>query len=190
MNRLFIMLAFAISMLALLAACGGGSLDEQPAGQEITSGSSTTEPANNATPDIPVATTTQPNETYEARIEAYLTLMDKLATALRSIDTTDRSCDSLIPITEIATQLEGYTGFFQGLDDKEKNGLFGKYGVDLRQSAERVAGYAVAAQERRGDEGIAEALAGLPAFAITTTPSGPVPADSGRIGTLLTTGDV
>jgi len=174
MKRLLITAALAISMITLLVACGGES-----------SGSTGIEPVDT----VPVDSTIDPDVT----VQIYLSLMDDLANAL---NTDDFSGDSLDEITEIASRLETFSGFFNGIDEAGRNYLFGKYSVELRQTAERVANYAIATQERRGDEAIAQKLARLPAFAITTTNIGtgsspePVLVPVGDISTLLTVSDV
>jgi hypothetical protein len=123
--------------------------------------------------------------------------MDSLATALRSSDTNDLFAEALQPITQIASRLEGFTQFFDGLDEAQANYVYGTSGVELRRSAERVAKYALTVQQRRGDEAISQELARLPAFAIATTntSSGTVTGEAvqvpdGDISTLLMVDDV
>ncbi len=188
MKRLLITAALAISMITLLAACGGESTEAEPSNPETTSGSTGIEPEDTGTSDSIIDP--------DAHVQMYLSLMDDLANALRSSNTEDLSADSLDEIKEITSRLETFSGFFNGLDEAGRNYLFGKYGVELRQTAERVANYAITTQERRGDEAIAQELARLPAFAITTTNIGtgsspePVLVPAGDISTLLTVNDV
>ncbi len=206
MKRLLITAALAISMITLLAACGGESTEAEPSDQETTSGSTGIEPEDTGTSDSIIDP--------DANVQIYLSLMDDLANALRSSNTEDLSADSLDEITEITSRLETFSGFFNGLDEAGRNYLFGKYGVELRQTAERVANYAITTQERRGDEAISQLLATLPAFAAVTSTtdysgsSGPVittdyvsrnrsdlPVElvnglAGHIGSLLLTGEV
>ncbi len=51
MKRLLITAALAISMITLLAACGGESTDAEPSNQETTSGSTGIEPVDTGTSD-------------------------------------------------------------------------------------------------------------------------------------------
>ena len=109
--------------------------------------------------------------------------------------------DSIKPVQRSSSSLTvspTFSGFFNGLDEAGRNYLFGKYGVELWQTAERVANYAITTQERRGDEAISQLLAPLPAFAaVTGTDYIPEPVvvtamvvPAGDISTLLTVIDV
>lgn len=197
MKRILIMVAFAISMLTLLAACGGGTSEEKPSGQETTSASTGTEPTNQETTIGESVPTLASMVDPDGKVQTYLALMDDLAAALRRMDTTDLSADALKPILEIAADLEDYSEFFNGLDEAGKNYVFGEFGIELRKSAELVADGALVVQDRRGDEAISQALANLPAFAIATTNTGAgspiieaVQVPDGDISTLLTVDDV
>ncbi len=200
MKRLFIMAAFSIALLTLLAACGGGSSDDPAAAQGTTPvpvGSTGIQPPPTETTPVASSPTLASVVDPEGKVEQYLDLMDQLALALRSSDTTDLSAASLEPITSITSQLEGFSDFFNGLDEKGRNHVFGDFGVELRQMAEQVIQAALIIQERRGDEAISQALASLPAFAIETTNTGagdpviePVLVRAGDISTLLTVNDV
>ena len=197
MKRLFLIAAFSIALLTLLAACGGGSSEDQPSSQETSSSTGIVEPTSQETSSTGASPTVASVVDPEGRVQTYLALMDQLATALKSMDTTDLSADALDPITEITDDLEDYSEFFNGLNETGRNYVFGTYGVELRQSAETVVTYALAVQERRGDEAISQALARLPAFAITTTNTGtgstttePAQVLAGGISTLLTVDDV
>ena len=68
----------------------------------------------------------------EAKVQIYLGLMDDLANALRSHDTSDLSDEALQPIRAITSRLETFSSFFNGLDEERRNYLFGKYGVELQ----------------------------------------------------------
>jgi hypothetical protein len=126
--------------------------------------------------------------------------MNDLANALRGHDTTDLSDEALQPIRFITSRLEGFSLFFNALDEEDRNYLFGKYGVELQQTAELVVSYALTVQQSRGDETIAEELARLPAFATTNTSTtasttteptnGSVQVLDGDMSTLLTVNDV
>ena len=203
MKRLFIVAALAISMLTMLAACVGDSSDEPAASQETTSTNSGTVGSTGIQPPPTESTSGASSRTIasivdpEGKVQQYLDLMDQLAGALRSSDTTDLSPVALEPITAITNQLEGFSEFFGNLDETGRDYVFGEFGVELRQTAERVIESALIVQERRGDEAISQALASLPAFAIETTNTGAgnpvieavlVPADD--ISTLLTVNDV
>lgn len=195
MKRWLIMAAFTIT---LLAACGGDSSPKPASGQEATF--SPTGPIGIQPPLIvttPVASlpTLASIVDPEGKVHQYLDLMDRLGFALRSSDTTDLSVDALEPITAITSQLEGFSDFFNGLDEKGRNYVFGDFGVELRLMAESVIHAALIVQERRGDEAISQALARLPAFAIETANTGsatsePVRVPAGDITVLLTVDDV
>ena len=202
MKRLLLVAAFSISLLTLLAACGGSSSGDESSTQDGaysqgSTSSATIEPTNTGDPGV-VALTGSGSETdHDSEIQVYLGLMDSLETALRTSDTNDLSAESLAPITQIASRLEGFTQFFAGLDEEQKNYVYGTYGVELQRSAERVAEYALAVQQQRGDDAISQELARLPAFAIatTSTSSGPVTIQAeqvpdGDISTLLMVNDV
>jgi len=195
MKRLLLMAAFSISLLTLLAACGGSSSEDQPSAQETTSETTNIEPTNTGDPGVVALTGSETD--HDAEVQIYLELMDSLANALRSSDTNDLSAEALQPITQIASRLEGFTQFFADLDEEQKNYVYGTYGVELQRSAELVAEYALTVQERRGDETISQELARLPAFAIATTntSSGTVTSNAeqvpdGDISTLLMIDDV
>jgi hypothetical protein len=191
MKRLLITAVLAISMIALLAACSSESTEAEPSNQETTSGSTGIEPVETGTFDWIVDS--------DANVQIYLSLMDDLANAL---NTDDLSANSLDEITAITSRLETFAGFFNGLDEAGRNYLFGKYGVELRQTAERVASYAITTQEQRGDEAISQLLAPLPAFAAVTSttdragrngsvlPLELVTGLAGYIGSLLLPGEV
>lgn len=217
MKRFLISAALAISMLGLLAACGGDSADDdssnqganpaasQGIDQPTTGGGTPKETDATGASDIVVLSGNDAITDPDAEVQTYLDLMDQLATALRAHDATDLSDEGLQPIRLLTSRLETFSPFFSGLDEEGQNYLFTKYGVELRQSAERVATYAVTVQERRGDNAISQELASLPAFAITTTNTAsgagtrsgstttttePVQAPYGVISTLLTGDDV
>ena len=172
MKRLLITAVLAISMIALLAACGGESTEAEPSNQETTSGSTGIEPVDTVTADSIIDP--------DAQVQIYLSLMDDLANAL---NTDDLSADSLDEITEITSRIETFSGFFNGLDEAGRNYVFGKYSVELRQTAERVANYAIATQERRGAQAISQLLAPLPSFAAVTSTTD----YSGSDGPVITT---
>ena len=111
MKRLFLMAAFSIALLTLLAACGGGSSEDQPSSQETSSSTGIVEPTSQETSSTGASPTVASVVDPEGRVQTYLALMDQLATALRSMDTTDLSADALDPITEITDDLEDYSEF-------------------------------------------------------------------------------
>ena len=200
MKRLFIIAAFSIALLTLLAACGSGSPDDPATAQGTTSsptGSTGIQPPPTETAPVASSPILASVVDPEGNVQRYLDLMDQLAGALRSSDTTDLPPAALEPITAITSQLEGFSDFFGDLDEKGRNYVFGDFGVELRQMAERVIESALIVQELRGDQAISQALASLPAFAIETTDTGagdpviePALVPAGDINTLLTVNDV
>ncbi len=209
MKRFFITAALAISLLGLLAACGGDSASDDTSNQSGNASASQgiDQPTGGGTPkeadasgasDVIELSNNGAITDPDAEVRIYLDLIDKLAIALRAHDTTGLSDEGLQPIRALTSRLETFTPFFSGLDEEGQNNLFGKYDVELRQLAERVASYALVVQERRGDEAIAQELARLPAFAITTTSTttgsqattGAVQVPDGEISSLLTMDEV
>ena len=111
MKRLFIIAAFSIALLTLLAACGSGSPDDPATAQGTTSsptGSTGIQPPPTETAPVASSPILASVVDPEGNVQRYLDLMDQLAGALRSSDTTDLSPAALEPITAITSQLEGF----------------------------------------------------------------------------------
>jgi ABC-type glycerol-3-phosphate transport system substrate-binding protein len=77
MKRLLLMAAFSISLLTLLAACGGSSSEDESStqdgasSQEITSGA-TIEPTNTGDPGVVALSGSDAETDHDAEVQIYL----------------------------------------------------------------------------------------------------------------------
>ena len=125
---------------------------------------------------------TEPPVDPDAKVQAYLALMNELAMALRRVVTSVDQQGSIDQVLVIASQLEEYVGFFAALDEEHMSKLLTTYGEQISETSNLTARLAVAATAATGADSIALALQRTPAFAIASVTIGESTQIEGREG--------
>ena len=127
MTRFFITALMAISLLTLLAACGGDSTGTGP------------EPTAAQDAAVQVAPNPAPELTDLEQMEQYVELMEEFAGVLEQASPRNASgVDVADAMDEMGKRFEEFTGFFAGADPERLSRLVDEHEVALERSAQRI----------------------------------------------------
>ena len=123
-----------------------------------------------ATDSVSPTPTSAPTDIADTRsdvaVQAYLAIMDELATELTRFSDPDGPGGSTGEVIDLVNRLEAYSPFFLSLDQERLDQVLATYRQRLEETATRVAKLVLAADEVAGNETIVSALQRTPAFAI------------------------
>ena len=127
MKRFFITALMAISLITLLAACGGDSTGTGP------------EPTAAQDAAVQVAPNPAPELTDEEQMEQYVELMEEFAGVLEQASPRNASgVDVADAMDEMGKRFEEFTGFFAGADPERLSRLVDEHEVALERLAQRI----------------------------------------------------
>ena len=168
MRSRFIVVFLVAASVGALAACGSTTSDADPT------------PAPTSTPtDIADAPP-------DVAVQAYLALMDELATELTRFGDPDGPGGSTEDVIDLVNRLEAYTPFFFSLDQERLEEVLTTYEGRLEETATLVAKLILAAEEVAGNEAIVSALQRTPAFAIADSSGSKPPLPAVELRTVRT----
>ena len=148
MRSRLIVVCLATALVGVLVACG----------------SSTSKESTNLAPtSAPIDIVSTPPD---VAVQAYLALMDELATELTRFGDPDGTRGSTEKVLDLANSLEAYTPFFFSLDPERLEEVLATYEQQIEVTSNRVAKLVLAVDEIAGNEAIVAALQRTPAFAI------------------------
>lgn len=157
MKSRLIAVFLAATLVGALVACGSTTSNGSPT------------PAPTSTP------TDIANSPTDVAVQAYLALMDELATELTRFGDPDGPGGSTEEVIDLVNRLEAYAPFFSSLDQDSLEQVLTTYGQQIEETATRVAKLVLAADEIAGNETIVSALQRTPAFAIADSSDGKPP---------------
>ncbi|MQG32765.1 MAG: hypothetical protein FI717_00475 [SAR202 cluster bacterium] len=182
MKRFFITALMAISLITLLAACGGDSTGTGP------------EPTAAQDAAVQVAPNPAPELTDEEQMEQYVELMEEFAGVLEQASPRNASgVDVADAMDEMGKRFEEFTGFFAGADPERLSRLVDEHEVALERSAQRILDAVELFQGTPDYEVVTAMVEFLPTIAIASssgTVSEPVETPAGTISSLITPDEV